>query len=100
MFVPESPKSRSGSNCSPWNGLFPQRNTKRGIVEAEFLHNAAQWLAQSPKTALTESNVPQPPNHGFLHCSSMAKTIDRTKNPYPSKTMVETIKRRKMVIIK
>jgi len=41
--------------------------------------NRDQWLNNRQKTASTQSNQPQPQKHGFPHCSTMAKTIDRTQ---------------------
>jgi hypothetical protein len=41
--------------------------------------NADQWLGNRQKVALAESKQPQTQKHGFPHCSTMPKTIDRTK---------------------
>jgi hypothetical protein len=44
-----------------------------------ILVNGVQWLNNCHKPALAESKKLQPPNHDFPHCSTMQKTIDRTK---------------------
>jgi hypothetical protein len=46
--------------------------------------NREQWLNNDILVAFNESKLPQPPKHGFPHCSTMAKTIVRTKKSIPA----------------
>jgi len=61
--------------------------------------NRDQWLGNRQKVALDESKQPQTQKHGFLHCSSMAKTIDRTQKSPTQKTNNPTIMHWRVICI-
>jgi hypothetical protein len=45
--------------------------------------NRDQWPNSRQQPALTKSKLPLTWKNDFPHCSTMAKTIDRTKNLIP-----------------